>query len=184
MGTSTGGTLALKLAAEFPELTDGLILLSPNIAINNPAAFVLSKPWGLQIARKVYDGNYRITNKDFASEECKYWNCKYRLEAIVYLQQLVEATMTQKTYSKVEDPVFLAYYYKDELHQDPTVRVDAMLKMFDQLKTPASEKQKQAFPEAGTHVIGCKLFSGAWKVVEEASFRFAEEKMGLKRVKD
>lgn len=179
MGTSTGGTLALKLSAEFPELIDGLILLSPNIAINNSAAFLLSKPWGLQIARHVYGGKYRITNNDFASEECQYWNCKYRLEAIVFLQQLVDATMTKETFSKVEDPVFLGYYYKDEEHQDPTVKVDAMLKMFDELKTPAAMKQKQAFPEAGTHVIGCKLLSGAWKEVEMTSFRFAEEKLGL-----
>src|SRR5215210_8553699 len=33
MATSTGATLALKLAAEFPDIA-GLILLSPNIAIN------------------------------------------------------------------------------------------------------------------------------------------------------
>lgn len=184
MGTSTGGTLALKLASEFPELMEGLILLSPNVAINNPAAFLLSKPWGLQIARSVYKGDYRITNQDFASEFCQYWNCRYRLEAIVYLQQLVEATMTEETFSKVDKPVFLAYYYKDEEHQDPTVKVDAMLKMYDQLKTPPSKKQKQAFPDAETHVIGCKLFSGAWKEVETASYQFAEEKLGLLAVKD
>jgi len=180
MGTSTGGTLAIKMASEFPELIDGLILLSPNIAINNPAAFLLSKPWGLQIARTVYKGNYSITNTNFASENCRYWNCKYRLEATVHLQQLVDATMTKETFSKVDKPVFLAYYYKDKAHQDPTVKVDAMLKMYDQLKTPAAQKQKQAFPNAGTHVIGCILFSGAWKEVEIASYQFAEEKMGLK----
>lgn len=179
MSTSTGGTLSLKLAAEFPDLMAGLILLSPNIAINNPAAFLLSKPWGLQIARSVYKGNYRVTNSDFASEECQYWNCKYRLEATVYLQQLVEATMTKATFNRVNKPVFLAYYYKDEQNQDPTVRVDAMLNMFDQLTTPAEQKQKVAFPEAGTHVIGCSLFSKQWKDVEKASYQFAEEKMGL-----
>lgn len=179
MGTSTGGTLMLKLASDFPELMDGLILLSPNIAINNPAAFLLSKPWGLQIARSVYKGKYRVTNTDFASEDCRYWNCKYRLEAIVYLQQLVEATMTKETFAKVDKPVFLGYYYKDEENQDQNVKVDAMLKMFDQLGSPESLKQKVAFPEAGTHVIGCKLFSGAWKDVEKASYQFAEEKLGL-----
>ena len=184
MGTSTGGTLGLKLAAEFPELLEGLILLSPNVAINNPAAFLLSKPWGLQIARGVYKGDYRVSGKDSISEGCKYWNCKYRLEAIVYLQQLVDVTMTQETFSKVDKPVFLAYYYKNEEQQDPIVKVNAMLKMYDQLKTPDSKKQKQAFPEAGTHVIGCKLFSGAWKEVETASFQFAEEKLGLVPVKD
>lgn len=179
MGTSTGGTLALKLAAEFPELVDGLMLLSPNIAINNPAAFLLSKPWGLQIARGVYKGNYRVSDNDTLPGECRYWNCTYRLEAIVYLQQLVDATMTKETFARVKEPVFLAYYYKDEDHQDPTVKVDAMLEMYDQLGTPNSQKQKQAFPQAGAHVIGSQLKSGAWQEVETASFRFAEEKLGL-----
>lgn len=183
MGTSTGGTLALKLAAEYPELMDGLILLSPNIAINNPAAFLLSKPWGLQIARSVYSGDYRVIDKDSASKDGQYWNRVYRLEAIVYLQQLVDETMTRETFSKVNKPVFLAYYYKDKLNQDPTVKVDAMLEMYDQLGTTDSQKHKQAFPEAGSHVIGCELTSGAWQEVEEASFQFAEEKMGLVPVK-
>ena len=59
------------------------------------------------------------------------------------------------------------------------MKVDAMLKMYNELKTPDSQKQKEAFPKAGTHVIGCKLFSGAWQEVEAASFQFAEEKLGL-----
>jgi len=182
MGTSTGGTLMLKLAADFPELIEGLILLSPNIAINNSASFLLSKPWGLQIARKVYKSNYRITNTDFASEDCHYWNCKYRLEAIVYLQQLIESSMKKELFEKVKLPVFMGYYYKDEDHQDKIVRVDAMLKMFEQLGTPENLKQKIAFPEAGDHPIGSKLFSKSWKDVQLASFQFAEEKLGLKPV--
>jgi len=183
MSTSTGGTLSLKLASEFPDLIAGLILLSPNVAINNPAAFLLSKPWGLEIARKVYHGNYRITNSDFASEECRYWNCKYRLEAVVYLQQLVESTMTKETFKKVKMPVFLGYYYKDEENQDKVVKVDAMLKMYDELGTPENRKQKVAFPEAGDHPIGCKLFSKSWQDVEKASDQFAEEKLGLTAIK-
>jgi len=179
MSTSTGGTLSLKLAAEFPGMMDGLILLSPNVAINNPAAFLLSKPWGLQIARNVYKSKYRITNTDFASEDCKYWNCKYRLEAVCYLQQLVESTMKKETFSRINKPIFLGYYYKDEQNQDKTVRVDAMLRMFDELGTPENLKQKIAFPKAGGHPIGCKLCSKAWQDVEKASYQFAEEKLGL-----
>jgi pimeloyl-ACP methyl ester carboxylesterase len=179
MSTSTGGTLSLKLAADFPEMVSGLILYSPNIAINNGAAFLLSKPWGLQIARQVYKGKYRVTNPDFASEDCKYWNCKYRLEAIVYLQQLVETTMKEETFAKVSQPVFLGYYYKDAEHQDGVVKVDAMLKMFDQLSTPEDLKVKVAFPEAGAHPIASKLFSKQWQDVETASYQFAEEKLGL-----
>lgn len=181
MGTSTGGTLSLKLAADFPELVDGLILLSPNVAINDPAAFLLSKPWGLQIARYVKKGNYRISETKYPEEQ-QYWICKQRLESAVYLQQLLEATMTKKTFSSIKQPVFMGYYYKDEANQDDVVRVDAAIKMFGQLGTPENLKQKEAFAEAGTHVIGCKLLSGAWQDVEKASFRFAEEKLGLKPV--
>lgn len=181
MGTSTGGTLSLKLAAEFPELIDGLFLFSPNIAINDPAAFVLSKHWGLQIARYVKKGNYRISSTKFPEEE-QYWICKQRLESAVYLQQLLEATMTKKTFKRVNKPVFMGYYYKDEVNQDDVVRVDAALKMFDQLGTPVNMKQKEAFPEANNHVIGSKLLSGAWQEVETASFKFAEEKLGLKPI--
>jgi esterase/lipase len=182
MSTSTGGTLSLKLASEFPQLISGLILYSPNVAINNGAAFLLSKPWGLQIARSVYKGNYRITNNDFTSTDCKYWDCKYRLEAIIYLQQLVESTMKKETFLKVNMPVFLGYYFKDEVNQDQVVRVDAMLKMFDQLGTPENLKQKVAFPEAGDHPIGCKLYSKSWQDVEKASFKFAEEKLSFKPI--
>ena len=181
MGTSTGGTLSLKLAAECPDLVDGLFLFSPNIAINDPAAFILSKHWGLQIARYVKKGNYRISETKFPEEE-QYWICKQRLESAVYLQQLLEATMTKNTFKRVIKPVFMGYYYKDEVNQDDVVRVDAALKMFDQLGTPENMKQKEAFPDANNHVIGSKLLSGAWQDVENASFKFAEEKLGLKPV--
>ncbi len=179
MGTSTGGTLALKLAADFPEYVEGLILYSPNIRINNKTAFILSKPWGLQIGRKVTKSKYRITNEDFDSKDCQYWNCKYRLEAVVYLQQLVEATMTKATFRNVTAPVFLGYYYKDEQHQDSTVKVDAMLKMFDQLGTSPGEKVKKAFPEAGNHVIGCEMTSGSLDEVINSTEDFAEKILKL-----
>lgn len=180
MSTSTGGTLGLKLAAVFPEYVDGLILYSPNIKINNSSAFILSKPWGLQIGRKVSGGKYRITNEDFESKGCQYWNCKYRLEALVYLQQLVEATMNEKTFQNVTAPVFLGYYYKDEKNQDQTVRVDAMLSMFDQLGTITDKKVKKAFPEAGEHVIACELTSGSLEDVINETIRFGKDILGLK----
>ncbi|WP_163711922.1 alpha/beta hydrolase [Mangrovibacterium lignilyticum] len=182
MSTSTGGTLSLKLAAEFPDLTDALILLSPNVAINNKAAFMLSQPWGLQIARQVYDGDYRYVNTNFDDEECAYWNCFYRLEAVVYLEQLVNATMVPRTFNQVKAPVFLGYYYKDEAHQDEVVRVDAALKMFDALGTTAELKQKQAF-DSGVHVIGSGMFSTCQNEVENATIRFAEKTMGISPLK-
>ncbi|MGE0020055.1 MAG: alpha/beta hydrolase [Draconibacterium sp.] len=182
MSTSTGGTLGLKLAAEFPELIEGLILYSPNIRINNGAAFMLSKPWGLQIGRKVTGGLHRVTNENFDSKDCQYWNCKYRMEAVVYLQQLVEATMKKETYERVKTPVFLAYYYKDETHQDETVRVNAMLEMFGLLGTAENERVKMAFPEAGNHVIGCELTSKSYNEVLAETIKFTTDILKLEPV--
>jgi pimeloyl-ACP methyl ester carboxylesterase len=175
MSTSTGGTLALKLAAEFPERIHGLILFSPNVKINNSMAWMLSLPWGLQIARKNTGSNYRVWSEKWDSKECQYWNCKYRLEGVVYLQQLVETTMKEKVFRKVKVPVFLGYYYKDDEHQDKTIRVDAALKMFDRLGTPLGLKKKQAFPDAGDHCIACELYSKSVDEVRQATFAFAEE---------
>jgi len=179
MSTSTGGTLALKLAAEFPDLVHGLILYSPNVAINNKNAPILSKPWGLQFARSVYKSRYRVVGDGNDSVECRYWNCRYRLESVVYLQQLLDATMKEVVFRQVKCPVFLGTYYRDEEHQDKVVKVEAALRMFDLLGTPENMKQKVAFADAGDHVIASGHYSKSVDEVREATFKFAEKVIGL-----
>jgi len=159
MGTSTGGTFALQLAATYPEKVAALVLLSPNIAINDPNAWMLNNPWGLQIAHMVTKSDYIISKEDYGPLYRQYWYTKYRSEAVVALEELLETTMNKNTFSKVKQPVGLFYYYKDSVHQDSTVKVSAALEMFDQLGTPAALKYKQAIPEAGTHVIGSSVRS-------------------------
>lgn len=180
MSTSTGGTLSLMLAADFPDMVNGLILYSPNIRIKQKASMLLSKPWGLQIARLNFGGDFRMT-KD-SEDICKYWYCKYRAEATVYLQQLLDENMKKDHFIKVKCPVFLGYYYKDEEHQDQTVSVSAALKMFDQLGTPSTDQMKVAFPDAESHVIGCKLTSKSIQQVQNATWTFAENILHLKTI--
>ena len=172
MGTSTGGSLGLMLAADFPDEVSGLILYSPNIEIKQKSAKLLSGPWGLQIGRLAFGGKFRTTEDAPDSKTCEYWNCKYRVEATVYLQQLVEERMTKEEFAKVKVPVFLAYYYKDKEHQDQTVEVKAAIRMFDELGTPDTEKEKVVLPNAGSHVIGCELTSGAVDELREKTFAF------------
>ncbi|HEY6901703.1 MAG TPA: alpha/beta hydrolase, partial [Puia sp.] len=159
MGTSTGGTFALQLAAAYPNDVFALVLMSPNIAINDPNAWLLNNHWGLQIARMVTKSNYITTREDYGPLYRQYWYTKYRSEAVVALEELVETTMNKETFSKVTQPVGLFYYFKDNVHQDSTVKVSAELEMFDQLGTPAAMKYKEAIPEAGTHVIGSSIRS-------------------------
>ncbi len=156
-GTSTGGTVALKLAATYPEI-NSLILLSPNVAINDKNAWLLNNPWGLQIARKVVGGDERKVD-DRTDEYKKYWYTNYRLESLVELEEFIESSMVKTTFQKVKQPVLMLYYYKNELEQDPVVRVDAMLKMFDELGTPNNLKRKVAIPNAGNHVMGSYITS-------------------------
>jgi pimeloyl-ACP methyl ester carboxylesterase len=176
VSTSTGGTLALKLAAEFPEIA-GLILLSPNIAINDPNAWLLNNPWGLQIAHLV-TGRYR-TASDTTPLYAQYWNNRYATRSLVQLEELVESTMRSGTFQKVTQPVLLLYYYKDEEHQDPVVKVSAMRRMFAQLGTPDSLKREIALPNVGDHVIGSYVKSKDLESVMAACGKFLTDVMGM-----
>jgi pimeloyl-ACP methyl ester carboxylesterase len=158
MGTSTGGSLALQLAAAYPQQIAAVVLLSPNIRINDPNAWLLNDPWGLQIARLVKRSDY-IESSDDRPEYVRYWNTPYRLEAAVQLEELLETTMNRKTFRKVHQPLLLLYYYRDQVHQDSVVKVSAMLKMFSQLGTPDSLKREKAMPNTGNHVLGSPIKS-------------------------
>ncbi len=177
MGTSTGGSNALQLAANFPEV-HALVLLSPNIAINDPNAWLSNNPWGLQIARLVLKSDYVIT-KDQRDIYKAYWYSKYRLEAIVNLQEYLETAMTNETFNKIKQPTLMLYYYKDEVHQDSVVKVSAMLQMFDKLGTVAEQKRKAAMPNTGDHVIGGYIKSNDYQGVETAITKFMMEVLHL-----
>ena len=175
MSTSTGGTLALQLAANYPEIA-GLILYSPNIQVNNPAAPLLNNPWGLQIGRTVLKGNY-VDVKYTDSAYPKYWNSHYRIEAVVALQNLLEATMTESTFKKIHQPCLTLYYYKDEAHQDNVVKVSAIQKMMNEIATPANLKLALAMPNTGNHVLASPIVSKDVNGVEIQTVKFIQEKI-------
>ena len=180
MGTSTGGTLALQLAATYPEVA-GLILYSPNIAINDQNAWLLNNPWGLQIARLVKGSKYNFITAD--TLYAKYWNTKYRLEAIASLEELLETKMTTATFHSVTQPVLTLYYYKDEKNQDPVVKVSATKNMFDQLGTSKESKRAIAMPNTGNHVLASPILSKDVIGVEQETIRFMQESMHMNVIK-
>jgi len=177
MGTSTGGTLALHFAANDPDV-EALLLYSPNIAIFDPNAKLMSGPWGLQVLKLIKGSDYHEFDTDIALKN-QYWTTKYRLEALTHLQALMDATMTEETFAAIDQPVFLGYYYKDEIHQDSVVSVPAMLDMFEVLGTADAQKEKVAFPQAGDHVMTSYISSKDLESVRQETFEFMETHLGL-----
>lgn len=178
MSTSTGGTLSLILAAENPDIV-AQILYAPNIEIKDNSAKILTFPWGLQLGKMI--AGETISYND-SPEVQKYWQSSYRIEGAAYLQSLVENTMTKATFEKVTQPLFLGYYYKNEEENDPTVKVSAMLKMFDEVSTPANLKWEHAFPDVGVHPLASGIKSKNIDAVRAETYKFAEQIIHLKPI--
>ena len=170
IGTSAGGALTLYLASRHPEIK-AIILYSPCVKLYDGTAIILNKPWGLQIARMVSGGLSKKFNSE-SKTHSNYWQLNYRIEALVALQNLISNTMKPEVFAKIKCPVFLGYYYKNETEKDNTVSIPALLKMYDELGTPAEFKQKVAFPKAGAHVIASYIRSKDWQGVERETDKF------------
>jgi esterase/lipase len=179
MSTSTGGTLALRLAATYPEIK-GIINYSPNIEINDPAAFLLNDPWGLQLARLNFGGDFRELEADSLYQN--YWYHRYRLEAIVELQELVESTCTEDLFQRIKCPVFNGCFYRDEANQDPVVRVEAIKRMHNQISTAPEQKLLVTFPNANTHVIACDLYSEELTELSHETDKFCRDILRMRPI--
>lgn len=177
MSCSTGGTLAILLEKTCPEIA-GCIFYSPNIDLFDPVSDLIVQPWGKQILRYTMDGDYNYVSYDSVAR--KYWNPQYHINGIVALKSLLHDYMTDETFRNFDSPFFLAYYYKDEEHQDQVVSVHDMLDFYKHAGTRASKKRKYASATAETHVISSGLFSKDLDRIKEESFKFATEVMGLK----
>lgn len=181
MSTSTGGSLSLKLAAEYPNDVYALIMMSPNISIFDSRSFLLNGHWGLQIARTV-TGSHYVTASDSSATYKKYWYWQYPLESATQLQEFLETSMTKQTFEKVKQPSLMLYYYKDDVHQDSVVSVPAMLNMFDELGTPANEKVKMAMPNVGNHVMASYIKSKDLLDVQQAIEKFMQHQLKMQPV--
>ncbi|WP_296622045.1 alpha/beta hydrolase [Marivirga sp.] len=169
IGTSTGGSQAIWLAAQFPDLIEALVLYSPYIALKDPSneKLVLG-PWGETFTKWVMGGdvNHEVRPDSVAA----YWSEYYHMDAYYSLFSMIHESMQPEVFKKVECPVFMAYYYKDEDNQDQVVSVTAMNQMFEQLAT--ENKKALAFPKTGNHVIASDLRSEDWIGVRDSTWKF------------
>ena len=172
LGTSHGGSLSLALAKDVQ--MEALALYGPNIKVFDPKASLLSRPWGLQIARLVKGGNYHYMQTD-SEEKKKYWTTRARLEATTQMQKFLDLKMRRSTFQKIKIPVFLGYYYKNDSLQDKVVSIDAMRKMFVQLGTPDSLKYQKAFDGIKDHVLTSYLSNDVYEQVADETIHFLKQ---------
>ncbi len=179
---STGSTLALYLAATYPDLVDGHIMLSPNVDVFDPRSTLLAKPFGLQIARQIMGSEYYGWKAPGPARS--YWYTSYRIEGLCTLKSMINETMTEETFSAVKDPVLMLYYYKDDENQDSVVSVKRMKEMYAQLGTPADQKQEMALTDANTHIIASDMFNQNLQSVWTPSVAFCENILHLAPVNE
>jgi len=179
MSCSTGGTLSLFLSAGDPDI-HAEILFSPNISLFHPMSRHLNNPWGLTIARQTGGGLYNIIN--YPDELAQYWTGRYRWEGVVALQELIEQTMTEQTFSAVTHPVYCAYYYRDENAQDQVVSVNEIVAMGGKLGTDPTQKRFKAFENGSNHVLLYPLLNENWEEVQADVAFFMEERLDMPRI--
>ncbi len=91
VGTSTGGSLAIWLAArpEADGVVDRLVLVSPNLGIADPRGALLTGPWGLQIAEATVGPIREWTPQ--TAERRRFWTWRYPTRALLTMMALVDA---------------------------------------------------------------------------------------------
>ncbi|MDR5592000.1 alpha/beta hydrolase [Christiangramia sp. SM2212] len=179
MSTSTGGTLAFKLAAEFPDQVYALVNLSPNVEDDQPGTFVLNSPWGYEIAKLISFGDMKKIEHE-QEEARKYWDTIYPSKALVDLQVLVETTMLPETFQKITSPVLTLYYHRNFIEEDQHVEVSVYEDVYKLLGTPDSLKVLKPLRTPATHFIGSDIKSKDTEIVENAILEFFRENMKIK----
>ncbi|NJC27250.1 alpha/beta hydrolase [Neolewinella antarctica] len=172
LSTSTGGTLALKLAAEFPQDVHALVNFSPNVKDDMPGAWLLGTPWGAEIAALVgmTDGLREVSYEEPGANQ--YFDTLFTTTALVHLQTLVASTMTEATFQKITCPVLTLYYYEDRLNEDERVEVDVYPKMHATFATAKAENVLKALPTPKTHFLGSEIMSGDTETPVREALRF------------
>ena len=153
LGTSTGATLALALADhELFESVDSLILLSPNLGFDDPAADWLTRPYGPLIARATI-GEYREFQPANDDQE-RYWTTRYPTAALVEMLRLLE--LARANLDQVSVPRALLIYSSRDIVVSPQKYLDA----FERL--PAASKERHEIIETSDsayHVLTGDILS-------------------------
>ena len=178
MSTSTGGTLAIKLAATYPDAVYALINLSPNIEDDIDAAWLLNSPWGYELAKLVSFGDKRKIEQESA-EAAQYFDTVFPSRALVDLQVLVGTTMNKETFKQVKCPVLTLFYYENFLKEDDHVEVEVYPEVHKTFSTPPSKKKLVKLESPKTHFLGSEIKSKDTEVVLRSILNFLQDDLNI-----
>ena len=145
VGTSMGASLALALAAEYPDLVAAVVAWSPGIDAPPRRAAQIRE------LAAAPDRLYPDESPRPAAEAASWATCRHS-DGYRALVELMDAHMQPATFAGITAPVFLGYYFRDDARQDESASVFAMRGMFDQLGTPADQREEHAYPD-GHHAL-------------------------------
>lgn len=178
VGTSMGGALTLLLGSQQPDIK-ALVTYSPAIRDNGEKLGLFFKPWSEKLM-EIFMTENGVLHQERTGEKSMYWSEDYHIHGYESLANLMYSEMNQETFKDIKQPVFLGYYYKNEEEQDFVVSVPKMLEMFASLGTKEALKKKEAFQDAGDHVIGSSITSSDWEGVLFSTIDFLENTVGMK----
>ena len=114
MGTSTGGTLAAAMAHDETAMTNiaGLIFISPNFAIKNKAAPLLTWPFARHwVPLVIGDWQRSVPRSDL---HARYWTTNYPTIALMPMAALVKA-VNDLDFTNMDKPALFYYSPKDQV---------------------------------------------------------------------
>lgn len=154
MGTSTGGTLAIWAAArpEARERVAALVLISPNLGVQDPAAPILLWPWGGLIGRLVV-GPERCF-EPHSPEEARHWTTCYPPRALLPMMAAVRRARTLEDRSIVA-PTLVIYSRGDQV-VDPEQTERVMPRVS---ASPPTMYVVEGAEDPGQHVIAGAIMS-------------------------
>lgn len=176
MSSSTGSTLSIYLASNNPDVSS-LIMYSPNIDLQDKSSNMLLMPWGKQIAKLVFGGDYR--EWEATPEQKKYWTTKYRIDGLICMKHLIKQTMKDDVFKGINQPTFVGYYFKDEKNFDNIISIDRIKYFYNHISTPENLKRKIEYPNVNNHILASSLWSEDIESVKSSTYKFAEEVLQL-----
>lgn len=183
VGTSMGGLLATYLGSRHPEIA-GLMLASPFFDFDQWAAHLANEPGGMAIIEMINGSPYRKTERNPSDPNDRriegyqdFWYAKQYMKSLRSLEDLREYAARRGTYERVEMPVLMLYYYRDEVRQDKSASVPAMLEAFHSFGalTHPNPLNRAVAIEDGSHVLLSRWVEADHERCYQEMLRFIED---------